>query len=124
PEPRHRVSRGESRERGSGQPRPAFGLVPWLAFLRRALVLRLLVFFDIGEATLGRGVTPVQTARALASVGPDAGPSERRFNRAGSPNRCGEMGRPWLRAAGASGSRRGAHSEHRAPAPIGSSECT
>src|SRR5699024_1536575 len=91
---------------------------------RRALVLRLLVFFDIGEATLGRGVTPVQTARALASVGPDAGPSERRFNRAGSPNRCGEMGRPWLRAAGASGSRRGAHSEHRAPAPIGSSECT
>jgi hypothetical protein len=30
-----------------GQPRPALGLRPWFAFLRRALVLRLAVFFDI-----------------------------------------------------------------------------
>jgi hypothetical protein len=28
--------------------RPAFGLLPWLAGFRRALVLRLEVFFDIG----------------------------------------------------------------------------
>jgi hypothetical protein len=30
-----------------GQPRPALGLVPWLAFLRRALILRFVVFFDM-----------------------------------------------------------------------------
>jgi hypothetical protein len=29
------------------QPRPALGLVPWLAFLRRALILRFVVFFDM-----------------------------------------------------------------------------
>jgi hypothetical protein len=29
--------------------RPAFGLLPWLAGLRRALVLRFEVFLDIGE---------------------------------------------------------------------------
>jgi hypothetical protein len=40
----------EARPDGSGlnQPRPALGLVPWLAGLRRAFVRRLLVRFDIG----------------------------------------------------------------------------
>ena len=32
--------------------RPAFGLLPWFAFLRRAFVRRFAVFFDIGEWTL------------------------------------------------------------------------
>jgi hypothetical protein len=35
--------------------RPAFGFVPWLAFLRRALILRLLVFFDIRLIRLPAG---------------------------------------------------------------------
>ncbi|OWY60905.1 hypothetical protein B7486_66665, partial [cyanobacterium TDX16] len=30
--------------------RPALGFCPWFAFLRRAFVLRLSVFFDIGGA--------------------------------------------------------------------------
>lgn len=30
--------------------RPAFGFLPWLAFFLRALILRFLVFFDIGRA--------------------------------------------------------------------------
>src|SRR5215217_1725213 len=35
-----------------GYPRPALGLRPWLALLRRALVFRLAVFFDMaGEGT-------------------------------------------------------------------------
>ena len=37
------------------QPRPALGLRPWLAFLRRALVLRFEVFFDIGAAAYRDG---------------------------------------------------------------------
>ena len=32
--------------------RPAFGFVPWFAFLRRALILRLFVFLDIRLTTL------------------------------------------------------------------------
>src|SRR3954447_3754044 len=48
--------RREARRRGgSAQLRPALGLRPWLAFLRRALVLRLSVFFGIRVSTLRRG---------------------------------------------------------------------
>jgi hypothetical protein len=48
----YRVVTAGRRRRRNVRPydlRPAFGLLPWLAFLRRALVLRLEVFFDIGE---------------------------------------------------------------------------
>ena len=52
-------------QRGRGQPRPALGLRPWFAFLRRALVLRLAVFFDIRS--------PRYRARAPAGKSPLAG---------------------------------------------------
>ena len=41
-----------SQMRSDAGQRPAFGLVPWFAFLRRALILRLFVFFDMAGATV------------------------------------------------------------------------
>ena len=38
---------------GGAQPRPALGLVPWLAGFLRALFLRLAVFFDMGDDAIG-----------------------------------------------------------------------
>ena len=51
--------------------RPAFGFEPWLALFLRALVLRLLVFFDIGRAKLrhpGGNHAVVPRARRLRDV--------------------------------------------------------
>lgn len=49
-----------------GQPRPAFGLVPWFAFLRRALTFFLFVFFDIAGRRYAVGWVPVQAMSSSA----------------------------------------------------------
>ncbi len=46
--------------------RPALGLVPWLAFLRRALVFSFLVRFDIGPP--GYRAAPQATSRSASHV--------------------------------------------------------
>ncbi len=66
-------------QRVRAQPRPALGLRPWFAFLRRALVLRLAVFFDIRR--------PRYRARAPAgkSRGPRCDTSPTGFGHARAP---------------------------------------
>jgi hypothetical protein len=64
-----RVVPARGRRRGNGRSydlRPAFGLLPWLAFLRRALVLRFEVFFDIGQ----EGYSPVQAGPKHVGLSP------------------------------------------------------
>lgn len=56
-----------------GQPRPALGLVPWFAFLRRALTFFFVVFFDIGveryaPADTGTKARPYLDAAQSTSV--------------------------------------------------------
>ena len=42
------------RANGIAQPRPMLGRLPWLAFERRILALRFLVFFDMGSEPIGK----------------------------------------------------------------------
>ncbi len=55
---RHRGRFGGSKRRtaGCGQPRPAFGLRPWFALLRRARSLRRFAFAIVGGSVPGHGV--------------------------------------------------------------------
>ena len=71
PGPRHASADRSVRSEAPGrwrQPRPAFGLVPWFAFLRRALAFFFLVRFDIRGPRYGDGGSATKVRRRYATL--------------------------------------------------------
>ena len=52
---------------------PAFGLVPWFAFLRRALIFLLSVRFDMGRDDTGRALFAANAPRHRSESGSGCG---------------------------------------------------